>query len=66
MGNEVTCYVLRDGHPTLGFDPACSYSVHREPNKKAMVPICKVFVSHGQESNSRAEALTTRPRAGYN
>ena len=47
----------------------CSSSVHRAPGKKATVPICKVLVRPGRESNFRptsieADALTTRPRAG--
>ena len=46
----------------------CSSSVHRPSGKKAAVPIYKVLVRPGWESNSRptsteADALTTRPRA---
>ena len=47
----------------------CSSSVHRAPGKRATVPICKVLVRPGRESNFRptsiaADALTTTPRAG--
>jgi len=48
----------------------CSSSAHRAPGKKAVVPIYKVLVRRGRETNSRptnteADALTTRPRACY-
>ena len=47
-----------------------SSSAHRVPGKKAAVPIYKVLVRPGQETNSRptsseGDALTTRPRAGH-
>jgi len=49
----------------------CSSSVYRTPGKKAAVPICKVLIRPGWESNSRptsteVDALTTRPRSGPN